>query len=274
MKVPAFAGMTLVILFCSLSGCTITPPEIRAQHAAHLAASKNWQEQTINTKSFVLKAFGPAAQKYTQVLTIYIEGDGLAWISRDRISDNPTPMVFTGLKMALNDDSHYPAVYLARPCQLVFNQDQKNCESADWTNARFSEHIINSMNQAANHLKHLYHAQKIILIGYSGGGTIATLLAARRHDIAKLITVAAVLDTQEWTKQENLTPLTGSLNPADFWQNLISVNQTHYVGAEDKVVPKEVAFAYANHFPTTQKPKIIIVSGFDHRCCWNSLHLN
>ncbi len=265
----------LIIILCLfLSGCTITPPEIRAQNAAHLAASKNWQEQTIPTQTFTLKAYGPKPQNQAKILTIYIEGDGLAWISADRPSNNPTPSAFTGLKMALNDNSHYPVVYLARPCQLVFNQDQRNCEPANWTNARFSSQIINSMNQAVDHLKNVYHAQKIILIGYSGGGTVATLIAARRHDIVKLITVAAVLDTQAWVKQENLTTLNGSLNPADFWRNLISVKQIHWVGGEDKIVPKEVALAYANRFPTTQKPKIIIVSGFDHRCCWDSLHLN
>lgn len=259
-----------IILCLFLCGCTITPPEMRAQQAAHLAATKNWQEQTITTQNFTLKAFGPAATQHVKILTIYIEGDGLAWISADQPSDNPTSLNFTALKMALHDTSHYPVVYLARPCQLVFNQNWQNCQIDDWTNSRFSAQIIDSMNQAVTYLKNNYHAQKIILMGYSGGGTIATLIAARRNDVKQLITFAAVLDTQKWAQQENLTPLTGSLNPADFWQNLISVNQTHYVGAEDKVVPKEVAFAYANHFPANHKPKIIIVPNFSHGCCWTT----
>lgn len=124
------------------------------------------------------------------------------------------------------------------------------------------------MNQAVDYLKHYYHAQKITLIGYSGGGTIATLLSAGRQDVIQLITVAAILDIDHWVRQENLTPLYGSLNPADEWNNLVSIPQTHWVGGQDRVVSKDVALAFSERFPAQKKPQIHVIEDFNHTCCW------
>lgn len=264
---------TLSIICCLyLSGClpsiTIPTPEARALYAAHLAKKVGWQEHTIHTNKFTLKAYGSSAARKTKILTIYIEGDGLAWLSEERPSNNPSPHIPTGLKMAIHDQKNYSRAYLARPCQFVFKQDWGNCSQAYWTQLRFSPEVIIAMNQAVDYLKKYYHAKQIVLIGYSGGGTIATLIAARRTDVMQLITAAAILDTKYWVSHENLTPLQGSLNPADAWKNLSSIPQTHWVGGRDTVVPKEVADAYAQRFPIKQKPKIIVIPDFDHSCCW------
>ena len=207
-----------VIISClCLSGCTMhaspVSPESRTEQAAHLAKVVDWKEHTIHTNSFVLKAYGSRVRHNAAILTIYIEGDGLAWIASDMPSDNPTPIIPTGLKMAIHDQKNNPVVYLARPCQFVFNEEWDHCRPAYWTNLRFSPEVVNAMNQAVNDLKKYYHAKQIRLIGYSGGGAIAALIAARRNDIIKLITIAAVLDVKQWINQESLTPLYGSLDP-------------------------------------------------------------
>lgn len=263
----------LIIIAClDLSGClSSTPmlsPEARAMHVEHLAKKIRWKEHTIHTAQFTLKAYGSSAPSKTKILSIYIEGDGLAWLSEDRPSDNPTPNVPTGLEMAMQDKKNHPIAYLARPCQLVFKEEWKNCRQAYWTDLRFSSDVINSMNQALDYLKKYYHANKILLIGYSGGGTIATLLSAKRTDVIQLITVAAILDTNYWVNHQSLTPLFGSLNPADEWKNLTTIPQTHWVGGKDTVVRKEIAFAFAKHFPAEKKPKIIVIPDYDHTCCW------
>jgi hypothetical protein len=41
------------------------------------------------------------------------------------------------------------------------------------------------------------------------------------------------------------------------------------VGGNDTVVPKEVAFAFANRFPLANKPKVKVIPTFDHICCWS-----
>ncbi|MFX4243448.1 alpha/beta fold hydrolase, partial [Aliarcobacter butzleri] len=76
------------------------------------------------------------------------------------------------------------------------------------------------------------------LIGYSGGGTVATLLASKRTDISSLTTVVGNLDIQKWVKMQNITPLIGSLNPSDFIQNLENIKQHHLIGENDKIIPK------------------------------------
>lgn len=265
-----------LICFC-LCGCSwhvapLPAPEVRAQHAAELAQHAGWQSYSVQTNSFVLQAYGSRILSHPNVLRIYIEGDGLAWISPTSPSDNPTPVVSTGLEMALHDQ-HHPIVYLARPCQFVAETKWRGCRDAYWTNLRFSPEVIAAMNLAVDQLKKKYHAKKIMLIGYSGGGTVATLLAARRSDVVKLVTVAAILDIRQWTTQANLTPLYGSLNPADEWKNLINTPQTHWVGGKDQVVPVENARVYASKFPLLHQPEIKVMPMFDHACCWTKLQL-
>ncbi len=263
----------LLLLSCAyLWGCvpktSVISPEVRTMQAASLAKMAGWHEHTLQTARFTLKTYYAPAPKKANRLTIYIEGDGLAWLAEDMPSANPTPLVPTGLQMALHDQKNHPIVYLARPCQFVSKEAWAGCRQAYWTHLRFSPEVISAMNQAVETLKNEYHAKQLVLIGYSGGGTIAALIAARRTDVVQLTTVAAILDTDFWVRQESLTPLNGSLNPADKWKSLMSVPQTHWVGGNDTVVPKEVAFAFAKRFPVTQKPTIKVVSAFDHACCW------
>jgi len=84
-----------IILLCSLwlSGCVRSAPpsaESRAVHAARIATVAGWTARTVHTPEFTFKAYGPKPMPAAKDLTIYIEGDGLAWISADTPSDNPT----------------------------------------------------------------------------------------------------------------------------------------------------------------------------------------
>lgn len=264
---------SLMLLSCLyLVGCAsqtaVLSPEARTTHAATLAKKAGWDEQIVQTSLFTLMAYVPRLHKKTKILTIYIEGDGLAWLSEDTPSDNPTPIIPMALKMAIQDRKHNPIVYLARPCQFVSNNRWGKCHRKYWTHLRFSPEVIHAMNQAITHLKNQYHAKRIRLVGYSGGGTIAALISVRRNDVLQLITVAAVLDTEEWVRHGSLTPLQGSLNPADAWKYLMDIPQTHWVGGKDSIVPKENALSFIKRFPETKKPKIKVVPTFDHACCW------
>lgn len=64
-----------------------------------------------------------------------------------------------------------------------------------------------------DHIKGLFAAQELILVGYSGIGTIAAVLAARRHDVSLPVTFTASLDTEFWIKYHQVSPLDGSLKP-------------------------------------------------------------
>ena len=270
-------GVIVVVASFFLYGCVRSVPvpsaELRADHATHLANAAGWKSLIIHTPDFAFKAYGPKPKIAAKTLTIYIEGDGLAWISSDTPSANPTPIIPMGLEIAIHDQKHSQVVYLARPCQFVFGSEWGGCRPEYWTRLRFSPEIIRATNQAVDGLKNRYHARKVILIGYSGGGAVAALVAARRTDVDRLITIAGNLDIEYWARQKSLTPLSGSLNPADAWEALASIPQTHWVGGRDTVVPKEVAFAYVKRFPLSHQPDIKVMPTFDHACCWATLQV-
>lgn len=167
------------------------------------------------------------------------------------------------LKLALKDQND--VVYLGRPCQYV---ESEKCSQKYWTSARFGPEVVASINHAVSLVKAQRGARQLILVGYSGGGAVAALVAARRDDVIRLVTVAGNLDPQKWTQQLNVSPLTGSLNPADYWRELLNISQLHLVGANDVSVSLLVAKSYQARFPEKKKPQIKVVEDFDHLCCW------
>ena len=255
----------LFLLIMFLAACSAVPTQQdRRDSIDALALQHDWHGQVIHTAYFEIQSYLPDQFHPAKQLTIYIEGDGLAWLTRTTVSSNPTPINPLAFKLALKNNT--PAVaYLARPCQFVWTSI---CEQSLWTSARFSPKIIASMNDAVSQLKAEYDASSIRLIGYSGGGAVATLLAARRDDVTQLITVAGNIDTQFWTKFQHISPLTGSLNPADYWQQLETIPQIHFVGSEDTIMPKAIAESYQSHFPKNARPEIRVITGMTHHCCW------
>ena len=258
-----FCCFLLITLAVGLQGCANISPASRIQHADELAAQAGWHKYTLDTRHFAHRSYSPAQRQHSH-LTIYIEGDGLAWISRDKPSSDPTPLNPIALTLALADGRSELA-YLARPCQFM---QSSQCQQRYWTSARFAEEVIASTDEAISQLKAQRGAQALTLIGYSGGGAVAALVAARRDDVASLITVAGNLDHQAWSKIHHISPLSGSLNPADSWQELADITQTHFVGAQDTTVPLSVAQSFQRRFPTSHFPKLRLVEAADHHCCW------
>ena len=181
-------------------------------------------------------------------------------------SKNPTPLNPIALKLALAQPEGN-AAYLARPCQYINHQD-RFCEQDYWTSKRFAPEVINSTNQAVEQLKSKFSAKTITLVGYSGGGAVAALVASLRADVIKLVTIAGNLDHKAWTKHHHISPLLGSLNPTDYWHELERIPQVHLVGAKDRIVPLSVFDAYQSAFPVTKKPLANVIMNFDHQCCW------
>lgn len=260
--------LQLVVVVFMTSGCATLPtPAQRTQTANALAARAGWAPLYLTGGPFVLTAFGPAVRRIMPTLTVYIGGDGLAWLTPSTPSANPTPLNPVALKLALRDPAG-DAVYLARPCQYTTQANWGACSVQYWTSRRFGPAVITATNRAINHLKQRFHATRIRLVGYSGGGAVAALVAARRHDVIRLITVAGNLDIRAWTNYHGVPPLSGSLNPADYWQQLINIPQKLFVGSRDRDVPPLMARDYASRFPATRKPHLVIVPQFDHACCW------
>lgn len=252
-----------------LAGCAHLPSvSQRTEQADRLAQAAGWHAADLETGQFVLRSYQPVSPVEARVLTVYIEGDGFAWVSPSTASHNPTPIDPVALRLALLDSE--PAAYLARPCQFVEEPRRRSCRRHYWSAGRFAPEVISATNRALDLLMRRLGAERLVLIGYSGGGAVAALIAARRQDVVRLITIAANLDHEAWTSEHRLTPLNGSLNPAESWQALMDVPQVHFVGGRDGNTGIAVARAYQERFPEGQQPGVIVVPEFDHRCCWDA----
>lgn len=258
----------LLTLGClMLAACASLPtPMARRDAADALASRQGWQRVTLPAGAFELAAFVPSMQETGEALTVYIEGDGFAWLSPSQPSTDPTPLDPVGLKLALAHPAGN-AAYLARPCQFADAQ-HTGCSARYWTGERFAPAVIAAEDRALDALKARFQASRLTLVGYSGGGAVAALLAARRGDVARLVTVAGNLDPAAWARHHHVLPLTGSLNPADAVGALQGIPQWHFVGGRDAVVPPELVEAFAGRFPAGQRPVVRIEPEYDHVCCW------
>lgn len=194
-------------------------------------------------------------------LTVYLEGDGAAWLTPWRPPVDPTPDQPVALALARADPS--PAVaYLARPCQYLDETSLAQCVPTAWTTRRFAPEATAAMNAALSRLKAVAGAEHLRLVGYSGGGVMAALLAAQRRDVSSLITIAAPLRLAAWTAHHDVTALIGQ-DPDDLpapWPPAV-----HFVGEKDEIVPPAIVAPLAKR----TDGRLYVVPGFDHRCCWS-----
>lgn len=234
--------------------------------AASLASRPGWDSVAWSAGGFTLRGFarhGPGAD-----LVVYIEGDGLAYRNRRTPSPDPTPDNPLALRLALADPAP-KVLYLGRPCQ--FTQAGETCSMRFWTLERYGEEVVRAMDTVLDRAKADLGATRLYLVGYSGGGALAVLLAARRDDVAALATVAGNLDHKAWTTLHKVSPLTGSLNPADYAARVRHIPQVHFVGEDDEIVPASLARDFVRRLGKAAPARVETAPGVDHACCWPTL---
>jgi pimeloyl-ACP methyl ester carboxylesterase len=192
-------------------------------------------------------------------LHVYLDGDGTPWLGGHPALD-PTPRDPLVLDLLVLDRG--PAVYLGRPCYHGLD-GEPSCAPDLWTSARYSEPVVASLAAAARRVLAARGAQRVVWVGYSGGGALAVLLAGRLPETVGVITVAANLDVEAWAEHQRFSRLGGSLNPARQPPLPPGVYQRHYVGGRDRTVPIEVA--------RRGGVELVVVADYDHRCCWTTL---
>jgi dienelactone hydrolase len=223
----------------------------------------------VDTGQFEIVGYRRFANSASNEVAIYIEGDGLAFLSANVISKDPTPRDPVSLRLAALDPSPNVA-YLSRPCQYQAPTRLARCSHIYWTSSRFAPVVINEMNVAVDAIKKAARADRVRLYGYSGGGVVAALLAARRDDMTFFATAASPLDHGTWTRIKRFSPLRESLNPTNSAAEAARVPQIHFVGADDDLVPRQVVEAYASKvLAAGGDVKIVDVPGANHTCCWS-----
>lgn len=255
------------IAFFLIACSTIPSAQDRTNLALQKAENYGWKSLEIDAGKFKLFSLMPNTQPAAETLTVFIEGDGLAWVSRSKPSFDPTPINPVSLNLALQFSTSDAIAYLARPCQYIIDKNS-NCIQQYWTSHRFSAEVIQAHSMAIDKLKTLSGSTKLRLIGYSGGGAVASLLAAQRVDVTELITLAGNLDHQAWTAYHGLSPLYGSQNPLDIKDQITHIPQLHLFGEKDQVIPLQVVQRFLeNSSPNTH---VEIIPGADHHCCWEN----
>ena len=199
----------------------------------------------------------------SRALRIYIEGDGRAWLRSNRPSMDPTPVNRLVHHLMLKDKSPDLA-YIAQPCQYVMND---SCNRQVWTFNRYSQKVINTMNSVVTSMKESGQYKELELVGYSGGGALALLIAAQRNDVTNVRTVAGNLSPEFLNRHHGVSEMPAALDPTAFSAQLSSIAQVHYFGARDSTVPGQVSQHYLNAFGDASCINVERVDA-DHQSGW------
>lgn len=242
-----------------LSACA-TPSE----RFAYTAGALGFEELTVRTDRFAHRIYshiGAVKNTDRKTLHVYLDGDGTPWQQR-WIAGDPTSRNPITLKLMEQDSE--PAILLGRPCYHGFS-DTEPCHNKFWTSHRYSKPVVESMAAALQQWLETTDFDEIVLVGYSGGGTLAMLIAPYIDKIKAIVTVASNLDVKAWSEFHGYLPISDSLNPAVGPELPPMIRQFHLAGGKDDNVPLFIIETFAR---THSRAQAIIYSNFDHQCCW------
>lgn len=226
--------LLIFILQFLLLGCSVP--------ASTKVVNAGGDVQTISTgyfKHFV--ALNNHSQSDAAVV-VFIDGDGTPWKTKRQISRDPTSPAPLLLNWFLA--SNFSSAYVGRPCYFSLNDDQ--CSAYWYTHGRYSERVVASM---VNALEQLLDSRMLILVGHSGGGTLAMLMAERMENVSMVVTIAGNLNVAEWVTYHQYSPLTGSLDPMIDLTLAVAVEQVHFYSPKDGVIKA----AWIETFASKQK---------------------
>lgn len=233
-----------IVLSCCLfiSGCTRSYKQ-RVQRADNIAGIHGFTSKIVKGGDFWLATY----QKITNAsmpYVVYIEGDGTIMQNKYTISDNPTPQSDMMLRLATLDPRPN-VIYIARPCQFTPVELNELCRNnAYWTDKRLSREVVDAVTDAVLAIS---AGSSVDLVGFSGGGGIATLVASElriKPYVRSIITVAGLLDHISFNQKHKSRPMVGSLNPIDYAPIISDIPQLHLSGGKDRIVPAFIADKY------------------------------
>ena len=253
-----------IILFCIslnvLLGCSHKLSTLDIEASLH-----GFSREITQGKDFQHVIYKRDATDNDSTLHVYLDGDGQPWVDNHQVSADPTPVNPIMLKLMAMDRT--AAIYLGRPCYHGL-ATLPACNPALWTSARYSLAVVDSMQQVLTNYIKLDGYSELVLIGHSGGATLAMLLAERINATRAVVTVAGNLDTDAWSEYHRYSPLKDSLNPA--LQPLLNPGkqQYHLIGKTDKNIPYHIVKNFLNK---QSNARILHYENFDHDCCWDTI---
>jgi hypothetical protein len=233
----------VLLILTILTGCNTTRSDL-SKTADHLALKRGFTKKLVKGGDFWITTYEKINNE-NYLTNIYIEGDGRV-AGKYLVSDNPTPTKAMFINLAFLDP-RANVVYMGRPCQYTPAAMNPKCNHQYWVDKRLSEETVYSMNEAINKIT---KGNKFNLIGFSGGGGMAVLIAARNKQANSILTIAANLDIDSFVQYHKKRPMVGSLNPIDFVDSIKNIPQLHFSGGRDKIVPPFIAEAFVSKIHT------------------------
>ncbi|MGH7356297.1 MAG: alpha/beta fold hydrolase [Candidatus Rokuibacteriota bacterium] len=252
--IPRPPVVLLVVVLLTAVGCGAP-----ADGFARRARALGLETQTVRGAAFdhvVFRRPGPRSPS----LHVYLDGDGTPWFGGLPARD-PTPRTPLVLSLMARDPD--ASLYLGRPCYHGL-AGASGCTDTLWTSERYSEAVVASLAAAVRRIAEAEGVRHVTWFGYSGGGSLAMLLAPRVPETLAVVTVAANLDVAAWIRHHDVRPLDGSLDPAREPPLPPRIVQRHWVGAADPEVPPAIVRLVAG-------TALVVVPGFDHVCCWQEI---
>jgi pimeloyl-ACP methyl ester carboxylesterase len=239
-----------------LTACATMPGDRHESVAERARLEARWLE----VPPFRLRSWHRGAPAPGGDLHVYLGGDGTPWIGGRRVAADPTPRTPLTLELLARDPA--PVRFLGRPCYHG-TAARPPCTGELWTGARYGEPVVAALAAALETIVASQRPGRLVLVGYSGGGTLAVLVAQRVPAVDVVVTVAGNLDPAAWTAHHGYLPLEGSLDPLAGPEPV--ARMVHLSGGRDRVVPVALAARYRERFPGQP---FVELADFDHRCCW------
>lgn len=267
----------LLVMFSAGCGTRGLLPEDRYNIAVSLANAANMKQMILDGGQFKMLAFGKyksfdslGGNAENKIASIYIEGDGLAWLSKYRLSPDPTPSDPIALRLAVRGNREN-VFWLARPCQymkLISDMPAVKCGKKYWSDARFAPEVVKAYNMALDQIKKDYGIDGFRLYGYSGGAGIAAIVTSMRADIISLYSVAGNIDHKIWTDYHGVSAMKKSLNPVDFAKEISTIPQLHLIGGDDEVIPFSLITSWRSKSENQNCINHMIIPGVSHENGW------
>lgn len=198
-------------------------------------------------------------------LHVYLHGDGQPWLGPKKIAAVPTSN--HQVEFSLWRADSVESFFIGRPC--YFDTSDTRCTPLYWTSGRYSIEVRDSLISVLTKIYHDSGKRDIVVIGYSGGGTLAALVANELEFVSELVTIASPLDVHEWTRSHGYSPLSESLSPLDI-DIRANLKQLHFIGGKDE----NVTYKSNDSFYNKNNIEPVIEGDFGHVCCWENLWLD
>ena len=248
----------LCLLFSTVS-CTVIGVKKLEDQAGHFG----FTPVQLSANGFKLGSFYRRPDTPGKRLHVYLEGDGRPWERGLLPASDPTTRSSVMLPLMAMDKA--AVLYLGRPCYNGHAGD-KGCSKTLWTSARYGELVVSTMSKALQAYCLQHGFSELVLMGHSGGGSLAILLAQRLLQTRAVVSLAANYDINAWADYHGYKRLTDSINPAD--SGSTGITEWHYLGERDINVPPALFF---EALTKRQHSHVEIMPMIDHSHGWERI---